>query len=406
MTGMLDGLRVADLSIVTAGAGATQVLADFGADVVKIEGASRPDLYRLGFTGDQGGSDDLAFPPFRVANRNKRGLAVDLKTDEGRRVARRLIAGSDVVVENFRRGALERLGLGFEELVAIKGDIVLVSISSQGATGPNRGYTSFGTTIDALGGIQSLTGYDEATPIWSSGRVNFPDQTANTLGPALIIAAVMAARADGQARWVDLSQRETVTSLLGDHILTTSLTGVDPVPLGNSASGETSWLSACAGEDHWIAVNLDTVADIERLAGLMNVVIPDGTDPAGRVALVRAATDRWAAGRDRDAAAVELQRAGLAVAPVRSGEELLEDPYLRERGWWQHVELPDGGEERQRGWAVQFDAAGPDRVRRRAPHVGEHTDEVLRELGFDADEIDALHERAIVSAPQRQTLQN
>jgi crotonobetainyl-CoA:carnitine CoA-transferase CaiB-like acyl-CoA transferase len=406
MTGMLDGLRVADLSIVTAGAGATQVLADFGADVVKVESASRPDLYRMGFTGDQGGSDDLAFPPFRVANRNKRGLSVDLKTDEGREVARRLIARSDVVVENFRRGALERLGLGFEELVALRSDIVLVSISSQGATGPDRGYTSFGTTLDALGGVQSLTGYDEATPIWSSGRVNFPDQTANTLAPALIIAAVMASRGDGQARWVDLSQRETVTSLLGDHILTTSLTGVDPVPRGNAAPGEMSWLTACAGEDRWVAVTLETDADLERLAGLVNADVPEGEDLAGRVALVRTATDKWAALRDRDAAATELQHAGLAAAPVRSGEELLDDPYLRERGWWQQVELPDGGDELQRGWAVRFDAGGPDRVRRRAPHVGEHTDEVLRELGFDVEEIDALHERAIVSAHHRHSLQN
>ncbi|MGO4424476.1 CoA transferase, partial [Streptomyces sp. MCAF7] len=222
MSGMLDGLRIADLTIVTAGAAATQVLADFGADVIKIEGVTRPDLYRGGMGGDIG--EDIAFPPFRTANRNKRAIAVDLKTTDGLEVVRRIVATSDVVAENFRRGVVERLGLGFRDLIAIRPDIVLASISSQGLTGPSSGFTSFGLTLDALGGVMSYSGYDSDSPIWSSARINYPDQTANSLGPALIIAAVLASRRDGQARWLDLSQRETVTALMGDQVLRTSLT--------------------------------------------------------------------------------------------------------------------------------------------------------------------------------------
>lgn len=380
MTGMLAGLKVFDLSIVTAGAGATQVLADFGADVVKVESQARPDMYRGGFKRNQGGGTDLSFPPFRVANRNKRGLSVNLKDPEGLAVAKRLIAASDVVVENFRRGVIERLGLGFEDLVAIRQDIVLVSISSQGATGPNRGFTSFGTTLDALGGVMSITGYDESTPTWSSGRINYPDQTANIMSPAVIIAAVLASRADGQARWVDLSQREVVTSLLGDHILKASLDGVDPVPTGNAAPGETARLLRTAGEDCWVALSLESPADHERLAGLAGVDV-----------------DGWAAGRTRDEAAAELQKAGLNAVPVNSGEELLDDPCLKRRGWWQTVDLPGGGTEQQRGFVVTFEKGGPEGVRRRAPHVGEHTDEILAELGYTADDIKGLHDRGVVS---------
>jgi crotonobetainyl-CoA:carnitine CoA-transferase CaiB-like acyl-CoA transferase len=404
MTGMLDGLRVADLSIVTAGAAATQVLADFGADVVKIESPTRPDLYRVGFTGDQGGNGDLSFPPFRVANRNKRGLSVDLKQLDGVEIARRLIARSDVVVENFRRGAIERLGLGFRELAAIRPGIVLVSISSQGATGPNRGYTSFGTTLDALGGIQSITGYDEDSPTWSSGRINYPDQTANILSPAVIIAAVMASRADGMARWIDLSQREVVTSLLGEQILATSLDGVDPVPTGNEAPGETAWLSRCAGDDNWLAISLTSMADRLLLADILSVDVDGLDDPAQRT-LLRSATNHWASGRDRDDAAAALRRAGLAAAPVTSGDELLHDPELRDRGWWQDVELPDGALEQQRGWVVRFAEGGPDSVRRRAPHVGEQSEEVLAELGYTKSEIDGLIEREVISTPARVTAQ-
>jgi len=395
MSGLLHGLKVADLSIVTAGAASTQVLADFGADVVKVEGGTRPDLYRMGFTGDKGGSSDLSFPPFRVANRNKRGLAVDLKTPEGHEIARRLIAQSDVVVENFRRGAIERLGLGFRELAAIRPDIVLVSISSQGATGPRRGFTSFGITLDSLGGIQSLSGYDADTPTWSSGRINYPDQTANSLAPAVILAAVMASRADGQARWVDMSQRETVTSLLGEYILATSLGAPDPQPDANNAPGAPGWVSRCRGADEWIAVSLETPADRSRLAGVVGA--DTGDDDA-----LRRATDAWAESRDRDAAAAELRAAGLAAAPVVSGHELLDDPDLNARGWWQSVDLPDGGTERQRGPVVRFAENAP-LVRSRAPHVGEHTAEVLAELDYTAAEIDDLLARGVVSHPQTTT---
>jgi crotonobetainyl-CoA:carnitine CoA-transferase CaiB-like acyl-CoA transferase len=401
MTGMLNGLKIADLSIVTAGAGATQVLGDFGADVVKIETQARPDMYRVGFTGDQGGSDDLSFPPFRVVNRNKRGLSVDLKTTEGLEVARRLIAQSDVVVENFRRGVLERLGLGFRELIALRNDVVLVSISSQGATGPNRGFTSFGTTLDALGGIQSITGYDQDSPTWSSGRINYPDQTANTISPAVIVAAVMASRADGKPRWVDLSQREVVTSLLGEHILRASLGAPDPEPSGNAPDGEFAWLSRCLGDDQWVAISVESASDRKQLAALVGA---DGIGDARTAddTRLREATDEWASRRTRDDAAAQLQAAGLAAAPVNSGDELLADPYLRERNWWKTVDLPGGGVESQRGWAVQFAHGGPEEVGKRAPHVGEETDEILAELGYTDIEIDALHERGIVSSPRRQ----
>jgi crotonobetainyl-CoA:carnitine CoA-transferase CaiB-like acyl-CoA transferase len=406
MSDMLSGLKVADLSIVTAGAGATQVLADFGADVVKIEGESRPDMYRLGFTGDQGGATDLDFPPFRVANRNKRGLSVNLKDPEGLAIVKRLVADSDVVVENFRRGVIERLGLGFQDLVEIRSNVVLVSISSQGATGPNRGYTSFGTTLDALGGVMSVTGYDESTPTWSSGRINYPDQTANTISPAVILAAVMASRADGKPRWVDLSQREVVTSLLGDWILKTSLDGTDPVPMGNSEPGKVEWLSRCAGEDRWVAISLSSPADRDRLKSILGVDSTDDRPGDDEDARLRATADKWAGERTREDAVVELQAVGLAAAPVNSGEELLDDPYLRERGWWQTVDLPGGGTEQQRGWVVQFDEGGPIGVRKRAPHVGEDTDELLAELGYSEEEIEALHTRGVVSSPRPAQVRN
>jgi len=397
MNGMLDGLRVADLTIVTAGAGATQVLADFGADVIKIEGVTRPDLYRGGMGGDIGA--DVAFPPFRTANRNKRAIAVDLKTPDGLEVVRRIVATSDVVAENFRRGVVERLGLGFRDLIAIRPDIVLASISSQGVTGPSRDFISFGLTLDALGGVMSYSGYDSDSPIWSSARINFPDQSANSLGPALIIAAVLASRRDGQARWLDLSQRETVTTLMGDQVLRTSLTGQNPVPTGNSTPDSIEWLTPSSGDDAWVAISLRSPEELELVASVVGADLSGAGDDAARAALVRATTERWSASRSDADASARLRAAGVTAVPVRSGEQLLDDPYLRSRGWWQEVSAPGGGTERQRGWAVAFDEDGPDRIRRNGPRIGEDTLEVLGELGYEEDEIASLVERSVVSAP-------
>jgi crotonobetainyl-CoA:carnitine CoA-transferase CaiB-like acyl-CoA transferase len=196
-----------------------------------------------------------------------------------------------------------------------------------------------------------------------------------------------------------MSQRETVTSLLGEHILTTSLGAPDPQPDANNLSGGPGWLSRCTGEDQWVAVSLETREDRARLAEVV------GADDATDDVALRRATDRWAAGRTRDDAAAVLQAAGLAATAVLSGYELLDDPDLRARGWWQKVELPEGGTEWQRGPVVRF-AENEALVRRRAPHVGEHTAEVLVELDYSADEIEALFERGIVSTPQTITTQN
>ena len=215
---LLDGLRIFDLSIITAGAGCTQVLADHGAQVIKVESPSRPDSFRRWTAAEHGSADDLSSAPFRTVNRNKRGIAIDLKKSAGLDVALKLVGECDVVVENFRQGVMDRLGLGFNRLVEARPNIVLVSVSSQGTTGPNVNYGSYGSTLDALGGTMSITGYDETTPLWSSNKLNYPDQTASLLGPALILFGVLAARESGDPQWIDISQREIVTDLVGEEI--------------------------------------------------------------------------------------------------------------------------------------------------------------------------------------------
>ncbi|MBV9593836.1 MAG: CoA transferase [Actinobacteria bacterium] len=396
MTQILDDLRVVDLSAITAGAGSTVALGDFGADVIKIESVDRPDSFRGRVHPDET-TPEARIPlagPFTTVNRNKRAIAVDLKRPEGLEVVRRLVAISDVVVENFRRGVIERLGLGFDELVKIQPRIVLATISSQGATGPRSRYGSFGSVLDALGGPASITGYDIESPRYSSGRVNFPDQLVSMYAPGLILAGVLAARARDEAVWVDLSQRELTTSVVGEYLLQASVTGVDPEPRGNRGDEGPEWVSRAEGDDEWIAISLPDGSAWRALC----VVIerPDLADsytvaPNDQgVADIESATAKWSETRDKHAAMQLLQAAGIPAAAVRKSYELHDDEYLRSIGFFRAVDIPPGRSELQRGFLVRFEN-GLGEMRRRAPFLGEHTTEVLTELlGYSATEVDEL----------------
>src|SRR5437762_984272 len=219
----LRGVRIADLTIITAGASATQILGDLGADVIKVESARYPDPFRhwgAGLAQPEGLERPWdASPPFNGVNRNKRGLSLDLKDPRGREAFLRLVAISDVVAENFRRGVMERLGLGFEILRQVKPDLIMVSLSSQGNDGPESGYGSFGSTLDALSGLMSITGYGPEAPVWSSNDVNYPDQVVSMFGAGLLLLGLRRRRLSGQGVYIDCSQRELVTSRKGEVVL-------------------------------------------------------------------------------------------------------------------------------------------------------------------------------------------
>ena len=198
MNGPLAGVRVLDFGLLTAGANTSAMLADLGADVLKIESGAYLDPFRVvGKMDDDDGWWNRS-PQFRFTNRNKRGLALNLKDPEGQRVIRELAAHCDVVVENFRRGVLDRAGLGYEALKAINPRIVFAAISSQGDTGPERMNVSFGSTLDATSGIASLTGYEGEEPRISGMDVNYPDQIVSLFATGIVITAVMEARRTGK----------------------------------------------------------------------------------------------------------------------------------------------------------------------------------------------------------------
>jgi len=308
----LEGLRVVDLGIVTAGATTSALLADLGADVIKVEGPAYTDPFR-----EWTGVDPLSdwwnrSAQFRATNRNKRSVCLDLKSKTGHALFLQLVAGADLVLENFRCGVLERLGIGFDRLVEANPRIILASISSQGQTGPAAMQSSFGSTLEASSGMAALMRYPGGRPQITGRGMNYPDQVAALFSASAIVAALVERRRTGRPMLLDLSQRELTAYLVGEELMAAGA-GIEPRVVPSAPAPSDGIFQAADGE--WVAVGwaaLAPGADLPRDAqGMASFV---ARHPAAQAAqLLRqggaAAEVAWSAGVPSDPLAPALPAA-------------------------------------------------------------------------------------------------
>lgn len=363
----LEGCRVLDLGIITAGAATSALLADLGAEVIKLESPGYRDPFRF-WQGNDGGIDSDLPTFFRYTNRNKSGASLDLKQPAGREAFFRLVSQSDVVVENFRRGVMARLGIDYPAVRAANGAVIFASLSSQGEAGPDANYVSYGTTLEAMAGLAWLTGYPDGGPVVTGKDLNYPDQVVAIFGAGMIAAAWLKRKRTGQGAHLDLSQRELTAFLAGEAF-------VEPPGTPRRGNAEDGYaLQDCfRARDGWIALSVRP----EQVAAL-GTLAPAGGD--------RAALAGWIAGLTRDEAAGALAAKGIAAAPVLDGAEV-----LAERGSRWRDALSEGPEGRlAKGFPFQL-VHSPLTVFADAPHVGQDTARVLGEVGgFSSEEIARL----------------
>ncbi len=359
----LAGTTVLDLGIYTAGSVTSTLLADLGAKVLKVESKAYSDPFRI-WIGIEGDS-----PLFTFNNRNKLGVNIDLKTEVGRERFLKLVAQADIVVENFRRGVLDRLGIGYPVLKAANPQIVLASISGQGASGPGSTHVSFGSTLEAIGGVSALTGYEQG-PCYISGRnLNYPDQIVCLYGAGVAIAAMLKARERGAGMHIDVSQREVTSLAVGEQIAAASLPASPKPGTASGFPGNGSVNAALQDifkvADGWLCVTVADAAAEARLAQRLGCVAQD---------LRNALTD-WLAGQTAAAASETLRPLGIAANKANTGAEAAQEPAIRNSGAF--ARTPEGVMVKGFPFRLRNTAF---RIHGESPKMGEHTDQVLAEF--------------------------
>lgn len=399
----LHGIRIADFCWAGAGPFCTKVFSDFGAEVLKVESSTRVDPVRSGGPFKDGISGINRSGYFASRNSGKKSVAIDLKSDEGRKLALRLIERSDVVTNNFGPGVMQRLGLGYEDVKKIKPDIIHLSMPMYGQEGPLASLLGVGMTISAITGLTWMTAYGSDDPVGPG--THYPDHAANPYHAAFaIFAALRHRRLTGRGMKIDLSQVESTINFIGPTIVEYEAKGREPSQIGNrSLSDAPHNLFRCSGDDSWCAI---AVQNEEQWLALVAVIgHPDLAADASlrcaqsrlrRVVELELTVSAWTAQHSASEVAAVLQRAGVPAARVARSKDLLkDDSHLVERGYWQKIDHPEVGVTTFTSPPYIVDGM---RVKlERPPLLGEHTEEVLRNvLGCSDNEIEILNEQGIL----------
>jgi crotonobetainyl-CoA:carnitine CoA-transferase CaiB-like acyl-CoA transferase len=366
----LKDIRVLDLGIITAGAATSAMLADLGAEVIKIEAPNYIDPFRVWVDFEKTGDWWNSSPYFNFTNRNKKSLCIDLKKAAGRDIFLRLVAVSDVLVENFRRGVMDRLGLGRETLHKVNPSLIVAAISSQGETGPERDVSSFGSTLEATSGMAFLAGAPEGPPVLTGRELNYPDQVVALFAAGMITAALLCRKESDTDAHLDISQRELSSFLLGEKFLSD---GSVPDCEGNADFCMPYQTIARAADGTWIAMtNTGKTSNTPESCAL------DFEELVSKLSA--------------DAALSHLKSNGLAQSAVLDGK------VIHRASWFSRSNAfatsPDG--KMVKGFPFQFRET-PMHITRPTPTLGQDTYSVLGELlKLSTSELDSLTDAGVI----------
>lgn len=384
----LEGVRVLDLSWIIAGPTATRFLALMGAEVIKVGSARRPDPSTRG-------------APFQAYNQSKLYAALNISRPEGLELAMRLVSVSDIVIENFAAGVIERLGLGYEALRQAKPDIIMLSSSGTGHSGPDKDYVAYGSLLQYYTGWNAISGYPNSEPIkgglWADPWVG--------MELAMVAAAVLNHRAvTGEGNYVDFSMAEALTASIPEALLDYQMNDRVSEPMGNADSRYSPHnVYRCKGSDRWLAIAITSDNEWRALCTVIgrNDLLHDPTlsDAQGRreqQQKIDAAVNEWAQQREDYEAMHALQNAGVSAAPYLSPERVFTDPQLREGGFFSTHTASDGKQRDLPALGWRFEGGPAPRIAA-APVLGQHNDYVYGELlGLSDDEIVQLIEDQII----------
>ncbi|UCG82483.1 MAG: CoA transferase [Dehalococcoidia bacterium] len=396
----LRGIRVVDACIYWAGPMASMLLADMGAEVIKIESIQRIDYLRLlgGWPTPDGYEWSAAF---NGTNRNKYGITLNLNNPRGREIFKRLVEISDIVTENFSPRVMENWGLHYEVLKGINPRLIMLSMPGFGTTGPWRNYVTYGPNIEMVSGMPTISGYPDGEPMMTG---YIADPIAGLMGAVAVMTALQYRHRTGEGQRIDMSQMEAATTFMGGPIMEYAMNKrLQPRRGNRHPVNAPHGVYRCQGDDQWVTI---TVSSEEEWTRFCNAIgNPQWThesrfsDNAGRCENhddLDILITEWTCQRDKHEVTELLQAAGVAATQVLSYADTLSDAHLEARGFYETITRPVTGTHPYPGFPAKFSET-PISIRKPAPTLGLDNEHVLKEiLGMTADEIKRLEEEEII----------
>jgi crotonobetainyl-CoA:carnitine CoA-transferase CaiB-like acyl-CoA transferase len=393
-------LKVLELARVLAGPWAGQTLADLGADVIKVESLAGDDTRGWGPPFVDHGEHDRSAAYYHSCNRGKRSIAIDFRKPEGQQVVRRLAEQSDVVLENFKVGGLKKYGLDFASLAAVNPRLIYCSITGFGQDGPSAPGPGYDFMIQAMGGIMDLTGRPESEPV--KVGVAFVDLFTGVYAVVAIQAALAAREKTGRGQHIDLALLDTMVSVLSYHGVSFLVSGTPPRRMGNAHPNIVPYQEFPVSDGHLI-ITAGNDTQFGHLAGVLGApglaADPMFATNEARVAnrtMLIAKLAELTARFSRDDLLAKLEAAGVPAGPINRVDQVFADPQVIYRGM--HLDLPREGGAVPTVRSPMLFSDTPLQYERAAPRLGEHTREVLGQLGYGAPQIDALIAADVVGA--------